>query len=189
METTEHIDPSTGEIFLTKTPEPAQGPLSPMAGPWSGARRPHPRVQYHPVGPSLTKQSFANECNINHIMKKFQKSGLVDHLNENKGEYGNYIGYEDYHTSMNKILAADIAFSSIPSSIRANFNNDPAKFLEFAQNPENLDELIEMGLAPPKVPRDRYAPKEGQGPEKPSKDPEPSEKGKKQGSEENESPE
>lgn len=31
--------------------------------------------------------------------------------------------------------------------VRKRFNYDPAAFLEFADNPENLDELVAMGLA------------------------------------------
>ena len=110
------------------------------------------RVQIHPVGDSLAKQSFQKECDINNIMRKFEKTGQIPHLNNHTGGYGNYIGFEDYHTSLNKILAADEAFASLPAKVRTKFQNDPAHFLEFAQNPENLNEMREMGLAPPAPP-------------------------------------
>ena len=135
----ETINSETGEI----TPE-----LRPIrnANPWTRVR-----VAKHPVGPSLAKQSFKDECDINYIMRKFEKKGVIDHLNNHQGQYGNFIGFEDYHISQNKILAAAEAFASIPSKIRAKFGNDPATFLEFAQNPENLDEMIKIGLAPQKA--------------------------------------
>lgn len=110
------------------------------------------RVAKHFTLPSLAKQSFLKETDINNIMRKFEKDGLLEHVNTHKGDYGNFIGYEDYHSSLNSILLAEEAFLTIPSKIRATFNNDPVQFLEFAQNPENLDKMIEMGLAPAREP-------------------------------------
>jgi len=111
------------------------------------------RVLSATKGRSLTKQSFNKECDINNIMRKFEETGLISHLNNHNGGYGDYIRFEDYHTSLNKIHAADQAFASLPPDLRSKFFNDPAKFLEFAQNPENLPEMREMGLAPPERPK------------------------------------
>jgi len=111
------------------------------------------RVQTKIEGLSLAKQSFGKECDINNIMRKFEKTGLVNHLNNHNGGYGNYIGYEDYHSSLNKILAADNAFKALPPAIRNKFSNDPAQFLEYAQNADNLPEMRELGLAPPEPPK------------------------------------
>jgi len=38
-------------------------------------------------------------------------------------------------------------FEELPSTIRAQFENNPEKFLEFVQNPDNLDKMRELGLA------------------------------------------
>jgi len=108
--------------------------------------RPHDRVQLDP-GEGRTKQSFAEESNINLIMAKYEKTGMLDHLNTHRGDYANFIGAEDYHTSMNLIREAGEAFMTIPAGVRARFDNDPARFLAFVQNEKNLDEMIEMGLA------------------------------------------
>ena len=35
----------------------------------------------------------------------------------------------------------------MPLEVRKRFNYDPSAFLEFAENPNNLDELVSMGLA------------------------------------------
>jgi len=104
--------------------------------------------------PTLTKQAFKDECDINNIMSKYQKTGMVEHLNQNNGEYGDFISYEDYHTSLNQILEAQETFNSIPSSIREKFNNNPAEFLEFAQNPDNHNQMVQFGMAHPKPPID-----------------------------------
>ncbi len=111
----------------------------------------HERVQMIPKGASLTKQSYKKECDINQIMKQYKKNGLLDHLNNHEGNYGDFLNFEDYHSSLNKIIEAKDAFYSIPSDIRAKFNNDPSLFMTFAQDSENHEELVEMGLARPRA--------------------------------------
>lgn len=110
------------------------------------AFHPHDRVQLDP-GPGMTKQSFADETNINNIIRRYERDQVLTHLNKYEGKYGDFIGYSDYHTSLNLLRDADEAFSSIPAGIRSRFDNDPAKFLEFAQNGQNHEELVKMGLA------------------------------------------
>ncbi len=162
----ETINPETGEITSGR-------PIR-NGNPWTRVR-----VAKHFTGPSLAKQSFASECDINNIMRKYQKTGLIEHLNTHQGDYGNFIGFEDYHQSLNQILEAQESFASIPSSVRRQFNNDPEVFLKFAQNPENLDQMIEMGLAPPRPSEARTteppaagAPSPGTQPEAPGASPE-----------------
>ena len=41
---------------------------------------------------SMTKQSFADECDINNIMKRYIKDGVVNHLNTYQGNYGDFTG-------------------------------------------------------------------------------------------------
>ena len=50
----------------------------------------------------------------------------------------------DYHESMNILIKADEMFSELPSSVRLKFNNDPASFLTFVNNPNNLPALAEI---------------------------------------------
>lgn len=118
--------------------------------------RPHARV-HPPTGEkSRTMQEFREESNINIIMAKYEKTKMIDHLNENQGHYGDFISYDDYHSSLNKIYAAQATFDSLPAQMRFKFNNDPAQFLNFVQDEKNYDEMVEMGLANARPP----APKE-----------------------------
>lgn len=125
----------------------------------------HERVQFQSLKPSLTKQSFKKECDINVIMKKFEKTGLVSHFNAQQGQYGNFIGAPDYHAAMNLLVAADEMFQSLPSKIRARFHNDPAEFLDFAQDEANEAEMIKLGLKRSEKPAD---PSTGQAGDPPS---------------------
>ncbi len=98
-----------------------------------------------PAGESKTKQSFKNECDINHIMAKYQKTGLVDHIAKNAPRYG-FAPSIDFHTAQNLILEAQTQFDGLPSKIRAKFDNSPQKFLAFCEDPNNRSEMALLGL-------------------------------------------
>ncbi len=97
--------------------------------------------------PSLTQQNFAAESDINNILSNWEKNGVVSHLNPLPPQYGDLIDVEDYHSSMNRIVAAREAFDALPSVVRDRFANDPANFLSFVQDPSNVDEMVKLGLA------------------------------------------
>jgi len=94
----------------------------------------------------MTKQSFRDECNINKIMAKFQRTGLINHYAKHAPQYMD-IPAIDYHDALNIVADAESMFEELPSTIRAQFENNPEKFLEFVQNPDNLDKMRELGLA------------------------------------------
>lgn len=50
-----------------------------------------PRVQIEFTEPTLTKQCFQEECDINEIMKKYDETGVIEHENRFKGDYGDYL--------------------------------------------------------------------------------------------------
>lgn len=104
------------------------------------------RVSFETVGVSMTRQSFKKDCDINYIMAKYQKTGLIEHVNRYQGNYGDFLNVDDYQSSLIKVMQANDAFESLPSSLRKRFSNDPAEFLSFVQNPDNRDEMIELGL-------------------------------------------
>ncbi len=116
--------------------------------------RPRERVGFKCVGKSRTKQSFANECDINNIMRKFQKTGAVSHLNRYGAEYG-YATSLDFAESMRVVTKGQEMFNDLPSSIRSRFGNDPALFLDFVQDDSNVDEMVELGLLDKAVLEDR----------------------------------
>lgn len=95
---------------------------------------------------SLTKQSFSKECDVNFIISKYQKTGLVDHVNRFEGQYGDFLDVQDYQSSLNAIKRAQDEFMSLPSSLRSRFSNDPAQFLSFIQDENNREEAINLGL-------------------------------------------
>ena len=111
------------------------------------------RVQTTGGGDTHVKQAFKDECDVNRIMAKYRKIGLLDHVAVHKGDYGDYTNSPtSYHDAVNQVLAAEEMFLTVPSKIRAQFANDPGQFLSYVSNPENKEALIKMGLANPELP-------------------------------------
>ncbi|AXL15257.1 internal scaffolding protein [Microviridae sp.] len=119
--------------------------------PFRTAYGPKLKVQATPVGESRARQSMKDECDINNIMKRYQKTGLISHLKTYQGQYGEFADI-NFHEAMNAVASAQSMFETVPSRIRALFNNDPGRFIEFATDPANLPELRKLGLAPPASP-------------------------------------
>lgn len=102
-----------------------------------------------PEGPfGRTKQSFKAECDINNIMAKYQKTGVLDFARKNEPRYGDCIGAE-YNAAMLVVAGARSMFEALPSSTRAFFDNDPALFLDFVDDPANYSKMAAMGLLVP----------------------------------------
>lgn len=114
--------------------------------PFRSAYSPKPRVSLGDFEPTLTKQAFKDECDINNIMRKYQTTGLVSHFAKGEPKYGDFSNSVDYHEAMNQVLAAQDAFMALPSSIRARFSNDPGYLLDFVSDPNNRDEAVRLGL-------------------------------------------
>lgn len=122
--------------------------------------------------PSMTKQSFVAECDINNIIKEFTPQGLAAlSLATMTGP-----GFEelpdaiDYQAALEIARSAEGVFAQLPAQVRKRFDNDPQAFLAFMGDPGNQDEMISLGLArdtrPPKVLETPPAPPKGEEPPK-----------------------
>jgi len=118
---------------------------------------PRNRVQIIFPNKGRTKQSFKDECDINKIMAKYQKTGAIAHVNQHGANYG-FATSLDFSEAMRLIKTAQDMFDGLPSSIRTRFANDPAQFLDFVQNADNKAEMQKLGLIPeeqpPEIPSD-----------------------------------
>lgn len=116
------------------------------------------RGDYFDDTPSMTKQSEAEACDINNIMKRYQATGLLPDLIERQPMYGDFSTVQTFHEAQGIVAQAREQFEALPAEMRDRFQNDPAKFLEFVENPKNEDELVKMGLATAKPQPEHKAP-------------------------------
>ena len=96
---------------------------------------------------SLTKQSFADECDINTIIKRYNETGYLTDPTVKATRipsFGDFTEVPSYQEAQNKLIEADNAFMALPSAIRSRFNNDPGQLIAFLQDDANAAEAAEL---------------------------------------------
>lgn len=98
--------------------------------------------------PSLTRQEFAEDCDINTLMDRYETTGVITHFNNGVPQYLDLTDVPDLRMSLDILAEANAAFMRLPAKVRAEFDNDPTAFVDFASDPKNIDKMREYGLAP-----------------------------------------
>ena len=93
----------------------------------------------------LTEQHHTDTCDINKILAQFMETGIMPNTNANP-QYGD-VSDVDFTSMQNQLATAKTLFEELPEPVKARFNNEMHTFLTFAENPDNLPELVDMGLA------------------------------------------
>ena len=107
---------------------------------------PHKKYVFNTEGESLTQQHFKDECEVINIIKKHDRNGIIEHVQRGQARYGDFSNVADYREALDLVRDAQDEFMTIPSDIRKKFDNDPGKFYEFVSNPDNKEELKQMGF-------------------------------------------
>lgn len=103
--------------------------------------------------PSMTDQTYADECDIHHIIANFNTTGLVDSVGSHDPstlQYGDTTLLPDYETACNLVANVNAEFAALPSSVRAEFANDPRQLLDALTSTDDnvVARLEELGLKP-----------------------------------------
>jgi len=99
----------------------------------------------------VTKQADARDCDINLIMRRYEKTGTLPDLIVKNGRYGDFSEVPDYQEACNIVNFANEQFDALDVNIRNRFANDPVNFLAFMNDPANEDEIEKMGLLKPEA--------------------------------------
>lgn len=105
-----------------------------------------PGVQVRCQDKSLARQSEAEGCDINVIMKRYEKTGLLPQVVGGAAFFADVSELGDYRTVVENIRLAEAAFGQLPADLRSRFRNDVAEFLDFVSDPANAGELVKLGL-------------------------------------------
>lgn len=97
------------------------------------------------TGLGRTKQAFKEECDINQILARFKKTGVLDFQQKHQAQYGDCTAI-DFQNAQLLIAEANGMFAAMPSALRSRFDNDPAKFLAFVNDKRNRNEAEDLGL-------------------------------------------
>lgn len=108
------------------------------------------RVQFSvPDAPEerRTKTEFADDCDINKIMARYRKTGVLpDTARAAAARYGDFSEIPPYQEMRNRMIAAEELFAALPAVVRKEFDNDPGLFIQSAQTPEGRERMVKLGL-------------------------------------------
>lgn len=96
--------------------------------------------------PGKTDQSQAEECDVNRIVDRFMKTGVLPGTDA-QAIYGDFSSPVDLQQALEIVNRAEEQFGSLTAQVRKRFNNDPAEFLAFCSDPGNGEEMVRLGLA------------------------------------------
>lgn len=104
--------------------------------------------------PSVVRQEFAFDSDINNILKRYATTGwLVDPSsprNDRKPTYDDWSKAPSYQDSLDIVIKAEEKFDALPVQIRQRFNYNPQALLNFLADPKNYDEAVALRLISPK---------------------------------------
>lgn len=107
-------------------------------------RRRCPKVFSSETG--RTKQSFRDDCDINVIIDRMLSGAQVPTV-PGPNNYGDFSDATDYQDTVNRLMAFEEYFSTVPAKIRERFKNDPAQLMLFMDDSANQEEAVSLGLA------------------------------------------
>jgi len=90
---------------------------------------------------TMTQQQFAQELDINSIMRRFQVTGMAP-LGVPGGVYGDFTGIEDWESAVAKVEKATADFMKLPPELREQFGNSPGGLIAYARS-HTYEEYLE----------------------------------------------
>lgn len=106
-----------------------------------------PRYQQVTEGDSMTEQQHKESCDVNYILKRFEQTGVMEHINTLKPRY-EYASAQTFDEAARLMTSAQQEFDQLPASVRLHFNNNVPTFLDAIQDPSQVETLQTLGLLP-----------------------------------------
>ena len=94
-----------------------------------------------------TKSEFADEANINNIVKRCM-NGAAMPTGSRTPLFGDFSEVADFTSAQTLIAQANAEFEQLPSDVREKFGNNVSDLMDFLDDENNIDEAIALGLAP-----------------------------------------
>lgn len=98
------------------------------------------------TGKGKTKQSFKDKVDINKIIKRHHKTGMIEHINKKEPFYGDVSDIAGYQESLEVVMKANELFGNMSAEIRKKFKNNPMDMITWLQDPKNAQEAFDLGM-------------------------------------------
>lgn len=96
---------------------------------------------------SLAQQHFKQECDVNFIVDRYVKTGVMEHTSDVAPHYADVSEIPtDLASAYDAVFAAESAFMSLPSDFRKLLDNDPARLGPWLLDEKNRADAVKYGL-------------------------------------------
>lgn len=92
-----------------------------------------------------TVQHHKDDADLNKIVRDFGVTGKMP-APVRVPTYGDFTEVTDYQSAFEAVANAEKSFNQLPSQLREKLKHDPQRFLEYAADPRNLEEMRSMGM-------------------------------------------
>lgn len=99
------------------------------------------RVYTVNVSPSRTQQADAEKADIRNILRKYEVTGIVDHMRDVDLQFRDITEFDDLADALQQAKEAEYHFMQLPSKLREVFDHDVAKWLDAAHDADKLEAL------------------------------------------------
>lgn len=97
-----------------------------------------------------TQQHFGEKVDINNIVAKYRKTGIIEHVKRAKERYGDFTDLANYANNLDKVAKAQQSFEMLPAELRNHFKNSISGFFDYIKNPNNREQCEKWGIFEPK---------------------------------------
>ena len=88
---------------------------------------------------SKTVQSEKDSCDVNLIMKRFERTGQISHVVTVPPQFIDTTQRMSYEDALMHMEDAKADFMALPSEVRTYFGHDPKTFIKVISDPSELD--------------------------------------------------
>lgn len=114
-----------------------------------------------------TKQSMKDSCDIQAIVRRFEKTGLMDHVSRAMPQFLDVSEVSDYKSALDQVRTAEAYFMGLPAKVREVFDNDAVQFLAAYDGGLDEAQLKALGLEAieaSRLPKEKEAPPSSEAP-------------------------
>lgn len=104
-----------------------------------------PNVGSGPFEDSLTRQSEAKDADINVILDRFARTGSMP-VDDRQALFVDVSEVGDYRNVREQINRATAYFLTLDAKVRAEFDNDAARFLDELVDPANKQKFVDLKI-------------------------------------------
>lgn len=104
-------------------------------------------------GETLTEQAHKDACDLNHIIKKYDRKGVMrlqQQVTVDEEALLDLVGF-DYQTAEQNLARVRSEFEMLPSEVRFKFRNDPGEYLKYLSRPQKAADEVKEIIPKPKA--------------------------------------